>query len=100
MRAPTGQTDPKAIFRSVKASNKDLPTDNWRVAKVADQWSDYREAVIILNEKLLPLINAHKDVLNYGFGSIEFTVCKSNFRVFLRPSSDPIPLGPVQMNLL
>lgn len=34
---PTGPSDPEAVFRILKASNKNLPTDNWRMAKVADQ---------------------------------------------------------------
>ena len=35
-RVLTGPSYPEAILRIIKASNKDLLIDSWRVAKVAD----------------------------------------------------------------
>ena len=45
-RIPTGPSDPETILRVLKPSNTHLPTHNWRVANVTDQWSHYGEMVI------------------------------------------------------
>lgn len=44
----------------IKTGSKELPTDNWKVEKVANQWGNYCEAVIILNGNLSPLSGSDK----------------------------------------
>ena len=65
------------------------------MAKVAEQWGDYREAVIILNEESLPLISARGGLINYGFSKIELRVYKSDSRTTANPPTDSIPANPV-----
>ena len=56
--------EPEAILRILKASNNTLPTDNWMVTKVADQWGDYSQMVIIRNTEYITI----GGVISYGFG--------------------------------
>lgn len=62
---------------------------------MSDQWGDYREAIIILNEESLPLISARGGVINYGFSSIELRVYKSDSRTVTHPLTEPVPANPI-----
>ena len=49
--------------------------------------------VIILNEESLQLINDRDSVINYGFGSIELRILKSDSRIVLQPLAEAaVPL--------
>ena len=105
VRIPTGPPDPEAILKILKTSNSHLPTQNMRETKVADQWSDYRDAVIILNEESLPLIITCGGVIYYGFISIELRDYKADSRDALHTpivpfSVDTVPLNPTPSDLI
>ncbi|XP_053955150.1 uncharacterized protein LOC128861217 [Anastrepha ludens] len=75
---PQFHTDPEEVLELLKLGNPELPTSDWKVAKIGEVDGKRRLAVIILNEESLdPLANL-KWKVNYGFQSLTLHVYRQD----------------------
>ncbi|XP_054725275.1 uncharacterized protein LOC129235452 [Anastrepha obliqua] len=75
---PEFHTDPEEVLELLKLGNPELPTSDWKVAKIGEVDGKRRLAVIILNEESLdPLANL-KWKVNYGFQSLTLHVYRQD----------------------
>ncbi len=56
----------------------DLPTANWKAAKLYEPKADYRSAVIILNKESLAALEKTQGEINYGFSAVTLKVYKKD----------------------
>lgn len=77
-RIPAEPSTPDEILELIKLSNQELPTADWKVAKVSEPKGHFRDALIVINDESLALLNANKGEINYGFESISLKVYKGD----------------------
>ncbi|XP_036347177.1 uncharacterized protein LOC118756524 [Rhagoletis pomonella] len=75
---PDFHTDPQEVLEWIRMGNPELPTHDWKVAKIGDVDGKRRLAVIVLNEESVePLANQNWRI-NYGFQALNLRVYRQD----------------------
>lgn len=75
---PVAPSAPGDILSIMRFSNPELPTGNWKVAKLEEAKGDSRQAILVLNQESLPSLVRTKGVIGYGFSSITLKIYKKD----------------------
>lgn len=75
---PTEPSKPDDVIKLIRLSNLNLPTQNWKVARVGEVKGYSRQALIILDEESLAPLAERQGVINYGFGTITLKVYRKD----------------------
>ncbi|KAM8718963.1 hypothetical protein ACLKA7_011635 [Drosophila subpalustris] len=90
MWIPSTIKEPEKLLTMLQRCNPNLPTQDWRVAKIEEMPGPTNQAVIILNKESLAPIDAAGGELNFGFSSVFIRVYKSDAAVGSVPSDKPV----------
>ncbi|KAL7726494.1 hypothetical protein ACLKA6_001116 [Drosophila palustris] len=90
MWIPSTIKEPEKLLTMIQRCNPNLPTQDWRVAKIEEMPGPTNQAVIILNKESLAPIDAAGGELNFGFSSVFIRVYKSDAAVGSVPSDKPV----------
>lgn len=71
---PEKPADPEQMLSLIKACNPDLPTQDWRIARMGEPKKGRREAILILNNKSVPILQSKKGLIHVGFVSVTLQV--------------------------
>nr|XP_054746091.1 uncharacterized protein LOC129250491 [Anastrepha obliqua] len=75
---PDFHSDPEEVMDLIKLGNPELPTSDWKVAKIGEVDGKRRLAVIILNEESLDPLANRKWKINYGFQTLTLHVYRQD----------------------
>ncbi|XP_053957166.1 uncharacterized protein LOC128862517 [Anastrepha ludens] len=75
---PDFHSDPEEVLDLIKLGNPELPTSDWKVAKIGEVDGKRRLAVIILNEESLDPLANRKWKINYGFQTLTLHVYRQD----------------------
>ncbi|KAL7725082.1 hypothetical protein ACLKA6_016155 [Drosophila palustris] len=90
MWIPSTIKEPEKLLTMLQRCNPNLPTQDWRVAKIEEMPGPTNQAVIILNKESLAPIDAAGGELNFGFSSVFIRVYKSDAAIGSVPSDKPV----------
>jgi hypothetical protein len=66
------------VLGLIRASNPDLPTNNWKIVKQEEAKGGFKLAIMVLNRESLAPLAKTNGVINFGFGSITLKVYKKD----------------------
>ena len=73
---PSFPDDADGVLSMLRKCNPDLPTANWKIARLGEADGPRREAVVVLNAESLPLLSGVQGRVMYAFGEVELKVYK------------------------
>ena len=78
---PARPAVPEALIKLIRVSNPDLPTRDWRIAKLGEVSRGKRKAVLILNRDSLPILEEGKGRIKLGFTAVTLQVYSAGIRI-------------------
>jgi len=78
LQVPENFEDPEKIIKLLKICNKNLNTEEWKVAKVYPPENGFRKVIIILNNEALNVAKNNALSIKFGFGEYTMRIYKTN----------------------
>ncbi|KAL7723815.1 hypothetical protein ACLKA6_016277 [Drosophila palustris] len=90
MWIPSAIKEPEKLLTMLQRCNPNLPTQDWKVARIDEMPGPTNQTVIIPNKESLAPIDAAGGELNFGLSSVFIRVYKSDAAVGSVPSDKPV----------
>lgn len=80
---PMTSNDSESILKIMRVCNPDLPTQNWKIARLGEMEGARRQAVILVNDESLPILTRTDGIIRFGFFHIRVNVYKGDLKPIL-----------------
>lgn len=91
-RIPDEPSDAKEIMELLRSGNPELPTYDWKVAKVSESDGVSRRIVVLLNQESLAPLRERRGKMYYGFEAIFLRVYRGDGRgALVQEGENPPP---------